>query len=345
MEKRDMRSLPREAREERRRQVINLRRRGWTYDEIAEHTDLSRTGVFDICKRYAREGATALRDKPSGRSVNRGRALTEQQEVDIRVLLRDQMPDQLKMSFALWTRHAVRELIRQRCGLTLTLQGVGLYLARWGFSPQKPMKRAYEQRPEAVQAWLNETYPEIARRAKAEGAEIQWGDETGLRSDDVRGRSYAPIGKTPERRVASRREGLSVMSTVTNRGQVRWKVFEGAMNADILLDFLKRLIKDMRSKKVFLILDNLKVHHAKPVKAWLVEHVDEIEVFYLPSYSPELNPDEMLNADLKANVTKQAPARTKGHLKKAVISHLRRLQKSPERVARYFMHKPIRYAA
>ncbi|KAF1005891.1 MAG: IS630 family transposase ISCARN25 [Burkholderia gladioli] len=154
-----------------------------------------------------------------------------------------------------------------------------------------------------------------------------------------------PMGKIPERCVASRRERLSVMSTVTNRGQVRWKVFEGAINADILLDFLKRLIKDMRSKKIFLILDNLKVYHTKSVKAWLVEHVDKIEMFYLPSYSPELNPDEMLNADLKENVTKQASARTKGHLKKTVIRHLRRLQKSPKRVARYFMHKPIFYAA
>ncbi|KAF1010483.1 MAG: transposase [Burkholderia sp.] len=141
-----------------------------------------------------------------------------------------------------------------------------------------------------------DTYPEISRRAIAEGTEIQWSDETGLRSDDVRGRSYAPIGKTPERRVASRRESLSVMSSVTNRGQVHWKVFEGAMNADILLDFLKRLIKDMRSKKAFLILDNLEVHHAKPVMAWLDEHGDKSEVFYLPSYRRELNPDEILNA-------------------------------------------------
>ncbi|KAF1011479.1 MAG: IS630 family transposase ISXo7 [Burkholderia gladioli] len=116
----------------------------------------------------------------------------------------------------------MRELIWQRCGLTLTLQGVGLYLARWGFTPQNPMKRAYEQRPEAVQAWLNETYLEISLRDIAEGAEIQWGDETGRRSDDVRGRALlpAPIGKTPERRVASRREGLSVMSTLENRGPV-----------------------------------------------------------------------------------------------------------------------------
>ncbi|MEX3592721.1 MAG: transposase [Burkholderia sp.] len=130
--------------------------------------------------------------------------------------------------------------------------------------------------------------------------------------------SYAaPIGKTPGRRVASRRAGLSVMSAVTNRGQVCWKVFESAMSADILLDLLKRLIKDMRSKKVFLILDNLKVLDAKPVSAWLAEHFDEIEVFYLPSYSPELNPDEMLKTALKAKVTKQALEWTKGHLKKS----------------------------
>jgi transposase len=290
-------------------------------------------------------GRGGLRDKPSGRSMGQCRVLSGQREMEIRVLRRDKMPDQMKMSFALWNRHAVRELIQQRFGLKLTLQGIGVYLARWGFTPQKPIKRAYEQRPEAVQTWLTETYPEIARRAKAEDAEIQWGDETGLRSDDVRGRSYAPMGKTPERRVMSRREGLSVMSTVTNQGKVRWKVFEGAMNTGILLDFPKRLVKDMRRKKVFLILDNLRVHHARPVKAWLAEHIDEIEVFYLPSYSPELNPDEILNADLKAIVAKQAPARTKGHLKKTAISHLRRLQKSPQRVARYFMHKPVRYAA
>ncbi|MFC6841310.1 winged helix-turn-helix domain-containing protein [Xanthomonas theicola] len=146
MEKRDMRSLPREAREERRRQAIALRKRGWTYEEIAEQTDLSRTGVFDICKRSALEGATALRDEPGGRSVNGGCALTQQQGVGLRVLVRERMPGQSKMSFAFWRRHAVRALIRPRCGLTLTWQGVGLYPARWGFTPQKPMRRACEQR-------------------------------------------------------------------------------------------------------------------------------------------------------------------------------------------------------
>jgi transposase len=150
----------------------------------------------------------------------------------------------------------------------------------------------------------------------------------------------------PERRVMNRREGLSVMSTVTDRGQVRWKMFEGAMNADILVDFLKRLIKDMRSKKVFPILDNLEIHHVRTVKAWLAKYVDQIEVFYLPSYCPELSPDEMLNADLKSSIIRLAPARTKGHLKEvATCHHLRCLQKLPRRVARYFMRKPIHYAA
>lgn len=265
-------------------------------------------------------------------------------KLKIRKLICDKTPDQLKMPFALWNRQAVRQLILDRFGIRLTPQGVGKYLARWGFTPQKPLKTTYEQSPQAVLRWLDETYPEIARQAKAQGAEIHWGDETGLRSDDVRGRSYAPAGKTPEIRVTNRREGLSVISTVTNRGKVRWKVFEGAMNADILIDFMKRLVKDAQGKKLFLLLDNLRVHHAKPVKAWLSEHADEIEVFYLPAYSPELNPDE-IDADLKAAVTTRAPSRTKGDLKKATISHLRRLHKSPKRVMRYFQHPKLRYAA
>lgn len=135
------------------------------------------------------------------------------------------------------------------------------------------------------------------------------------------------------------------MSTVTNRGKVRWQVFEGAINADILIDFMKRLIQDAKGKKVFLILDNLRVHHAKPVKAWLAEHEQQIEVFYLPSYSPEFNPDEEFCADLKAAVTRKAPARAKGELKKATVSPLRRLQKTPSRVMRYFQHSPVHYAA
>ena len=165
-----------------------------------------------------------------------------------------------------------------------------------------------------------------------------------MRSDDVRGRSYAPKGETPVVRVPNKRHGLSIISTVTNKGQMRWRIFDGAMNSDILIDFFKRLIKG-QTKKIFLILDNLRVHHSKPVKGGWVKHSDEIEVVYRPSYSPELNPDEMANADLKQAVTKLAPARTKLQLVKATARHLRSVQRQPERIKKYFEHGPVRYAA
>jgi len=344
MEATDMRSLSREARHERRVQVIRLRKAGRTYDEIAAQTGLSRTGVFNICKRHEAGGAKALKDAPGGRQVGDKRLLSAEQEAAVRKLIADKTPDQLKMVYALWSRQAVAELIRERYGIELAVRTMGLYLERWGFTPQKPMKKAYEQSPAAVKKWHEEQYPVIASCAKVEGAEIHWGDETGLRSDDVRGRSYAPQGQTPVVRVNSKRHGLSVISTVTNKGTMRWKIFDGALNSDILIDFMKRLVKDA-GRKVYLILDNLRVHHSKRVKAWLAEHKSEIEVFYLPSYSPELNPDEMANADLKQAVTKLAPARTKLQLVKATSKHLRSVQRQPERIKRYFEHEPVRYAA
>jgi len=303
METIDMRKLTREARHERRVQVIRLRKAGRTYDEIATLTGLSRTGVFDICKRHAASGSSALHDAAGGRKLGEQRLLSPAQEALVQKLIADKTPDQLKMPYALWSRAAVAELIEQRFGLKLKVRTMGMYLQRWGFTPQKPMRKAYEQSPAAVKKWLDEDYPALAQRARAEGTEIHWGDESGLRSDDVRGRSYAPRGETPVVRVPNKRHGLSIISTVTNKGQMRWRIFDGALNSTILIDFFKRLIKGQK-KKVFLILDNLRVHHSKPVKHWLAQHAEYIEVFYLPSYSPELNPDEMANADLKQAVTK-----------------------------------------
>ena len=339
-----MRKLTREARYERRVQVIRLRKAGRTYDEIATLTGLSRTGVFDICKRHAASGSSALHDAAGGRKLGEQRLLSPAQEALVQKLIADKTPDQLKMPYALWSRAAVAELIEQRFGLKLKVRTMGMYLQRWGFTPQKPMRKAYEQSPAAVKKWLDEDYPALAQRARAEGAEIHWGDESGLRSDDVRGRSYAPRGETPVVRVPNKRHGLSIISTVTNKGQMRWRIFDGALNSTILIDFFKRLIKGQK-KKVFLILDNLRVHHSKPVKHWLAQHAEYIEVFYLPSYSPELNPDEMANADLKQAVTKLAPARTKLQLVMATARHLRSVQRQPQRIKKYFEHDPVRYAA
>jgi transposase len=226
----------------------------------------------------------------------------------------------------------------------LAVRTMGTYLARWGFTAQKPLRRAYEQDPAAVRRWLRRDYPAIAARAKAEAGAIFWGDETGLRSDDVRGRSYAPRGRTPEVRVNHRRANLGLISAVTNKGELRWMVLDGAVKAPTLTRFLGRLVRDV-GRKVFLILDRLPVHRAAPVRAWLAERGAEIEVFYLPPYSPDLNPDEGLDADLKQAVTRKPPARDKPQLKRAVIGHMRKLSKSPGRVRSFFRHGIFRYAA
>ena len=213
---------------------------------------------------------------------------------------------------------------------------MGKYLRRWGFTPQKPIQRAYEQSPAAVQQWLDEDYPAIAGRAKAEGAEIHWGDETALVNTDTRGRSYAPRGQTPVAKVVgSTRQKLSMISTVNNQGKTRWMIIDGNFNHARLIEFFESLIDDT-DQKVFLVLDNLGVHHCKPVKAWLAEHEDEIEVFYLPSYSPELNPDERLNADLKQAMGRRVPARSRPKLWKAAKQHMTQLEAEPHRVRAYF---------
>jgi transposase len=344
MEKTDARSLGREAQQQLRNQAIRLRKAGRKHAEIAEIVGVHPATVRGWWKAYQREGPGALRLRKRGRTLGDKRTLTPDQEHEVRRLITDKTPDQVKMPFALWTRPAVRDLIRQRWSIEMPIRTVGEYLHRWGFTPQKPLRRAYEQNPTAVQKWLDETYPVINAQAKQEKGEIHWGDETGLRSDSQHGRSYAPRGKTPAIRLNAKRESMSLISTVTNQGKIRFMTFSGGMNSQLLIGFMKRLVKDA-GRKVFLILDNLRVHHSKLVKAWLEENREKIEVFHLPSYSPELNPDEYLNCDLKAGVHSGAPARSAGQLRAKAIAHLRMLQKKPGRVRRYFLHPKIQYAA
>jgi transposase len=344
MDATDGRKLSEAVLNERRRRAVKMRLGGATIAETAKLCEIGERTVWAATKAYQRGGWAAVIVQHGHRPKGAGRLLSSEQEREVQRLFRDHLPDPLKMSYALWTRQAVRELILHRYNVLLCVRAVGNYLKRWGFTPQKPLKKAYEQSPVAVSKWLSESYSTITKRAKTEGAEILWGDETGLRSDDVRGRGYAPKGETPVLRIKANRSSLSVISTVTNKGQMRWRIFSGALDARILIDFLKRLTRNA-ARKIFLILDNLRVHHAKVVQQWLAENADKIEAFYLPSYSPELNPDELLNADLKQRVTTAAPVKTKIQLVKTASKALRSIQKQPARVERYFLHPDVRYAA
>mgnify|MGYP002725728283 CR=1 FL=1 len=344
MEKIDARRLGRDAQQQLRNQAIRLRKQGKLHAEIAEIVGCTTSTVREWWKLYKRDGAEGIRLKKRGLKPGMNRRLDTDQEQELQRMLTDKTPDQLKLPFALWTRRAIQDLIRQRYRMDLPIRTIGEYLKRWGFTPQKPLKRAYEQNPSVVGKWLAEDYPAITARTKTEGAEIHWGDETGLRSDSQHGRGYAPRGKTPVIQLNAKRVSMSLISTVTNQGKVRFMTYSGAMHGKLLIRFMKRLIKDA-GRKIFLILDNLRVHHSKIVKEWLEKQTGKIEVFYLPSYSPELNPDEYLNCDLKAGVHSGPPARDGKQMKRKAISHLRKLQKSPDRVRSYFKHPKIKYAA
>jgi hypothetical protein len=272
--------------------------------------------------------------------------LSQAQEDTIQCMIIDKRPEQLKMDFSLWSRAAVGQLIEQQFGIKLQVRSIGKYLTRWGFTPQKPIKRAGEQSPAAVQAWLEGEYPSIEQRARAEGAEIHWGDETALVNTDVRGRSFAPAGKTPvAMAVGGTRQKRSMIATVTNQGKTRWMIMDEAFDPEKLIEFLQALIKDA-SKKVFLILDKLRVHHSKRVKAWVAERQDQIELFYLPRYSPHLNPEERLNADLKQEMGKRVPVpvRIKAKLRDAANDHMAMLEQNPERVMNCLQDRHVRCA-
>jgi transposase len=345
MDARDFRSIGRAAPEEmRRRALVLIARRGLTQAQAAEVVGVERQTVNAWLKRYRAQGEAGVLD---GRRVSprRGKGLLTAAEAGkIRGWIADKTPDQLKLPFALWTSRAVRDLIALRFAKTLGLSTVQLYLQRWGLTPQKPLARARERSPAAIEAWLEAAYPAIAKRARAQGAVIYWGDETGITNQDQIGRSYAPRGKTPVVARTAERIGQSMISAVSNRGLLRFMLYEGALNAARFLAFLRRLTKDA-GQKVVLIVDNLRVHHAEPVKGWVAAHAHEIELCYLPAYAPDHNPDEYLNNDLKQQLRQQPQPGSKDELVKGTRAVLRAIQRPPDRITSYFTPPPVRYAA
>ena len=211
-------------------------------------------------------------------------------------------------------------------------------MAQWGFTPQKPIRRAFEQDEEKVQRWLQEEYPEIRKSAKRKKAEIYWGDEMGMRSDHACGRSYGRRGETPVILGTGQRFGCSMISAITNRGQIYFMVFKRRFRAEVFLDFLRRLVRQV-GRRVYLILDQHPVHKAVKVKKWLQKHQDSIKVFHLPSYSPELNPDEYLNQDVKSNAVGRCRPQTQDEMVQGIRGYLRSRQRQPHLVRKYFEAK------
>jgi transposase len=323
-------------------QAIRLYKKGKSESEIADALNISYQAVSRIIRAYKKEGMRSVKEKTRGRKLGEKRSLTPEQEKEIQRIIIDKCPDQLKIAACLWTRAAIQQLIKSKYGITIPVRSISNYLDRWGMSCQRPTKKAYSQDDVKLKEFMNETYPEIAAKAKKENAEIYWGDETGINNQEYHVRGFAPKGQTPTAPSFSKVEKINMISAINNKGTCRFMCYEDNMTQQRFITFLTRLIHDAE-KKVLLIVDNLRVHHGKLVQAWLSEHQDEIELFFTSPYSPEINPDEYLNHNLKQSVHSGILPHNKKDLKAKTHSFMRKLQKHPEKVRKLFDHKNLKY--
>lgn len=343
MRENDLRTLSGPAQEALRVRAVKAVLGGMKKAEAARVFGASRQALHTWVKAHAKGGETALKAKARGRPKGRGKLLPWQAAQAAKAVVHSH-PEQLDLPGFLWTRDAVRELLEKRFGVRYSARHVGRFLKRWGFTPQKPAKRAYERNPEEVRRWLEEEYPAIRELAKREGAEIHWEDESGVRSDAAVGTTWGKRGKTPIVPVSGRRFGCNMISTLTNRGKLHFMVFEGRFNSGVFVNFLDRLVRQS-PKKVFVIADGHPAHKAKKVKTFVARNSDRIRLYRLPSYSPELNPDEYLNNDVKIHVTQRKRARDKDEMKANLRAHLRKRQAQPQVVRNFFRHPAVQYAA
>ena len=342
MEKQDARLLSPEAQESLRRRVMAALKDAMSIAETARIFGVSRQSIYNWRKRVSAQGKRGLKARKRG-PRRMSRLAPHEAALTVRTIT-DRCPDQLKLPYALWTREAVQAFIHRRFGADVSVWTVGRYLKRWGLTPQKPVRRAFEQDPVAVRRWLQEEYPAIAAAAKRERARIHWGDEMGLRSDHQAGTTHGRRGQTPVVPGTGQRFRCNMISTVTNRGRLSFMVFKERFTSRVFLEFLRRLLRQS-PRKVYLIVDGHPVHRSRAVKRWVAEHAAQIRLFRLPAYSPELNPDELLNQDVKTNAVGRQRPSDQSEMIAAVRSYVRSTQRRPQVVRAYFREKHVRYAA
>jgi transposase len=341
----DTRSLSGAAQAALRKRAVRVVLEGMTQAQAARVFGVHPNAVNRWIKRYRDGGWDGLGERRRGRRAGEQPALAVPQQQEVVALVREATPDQLGLPGFLWTREAVGELIGQRYGLWLARTTVGGYLRGWGFSPQRPQRRALEQNPAAVRHWLVTEYPAICAQAKREGGVVLWLDEMGVRSDAATGRSWAPVGQTPVIKRTGKRFRVNMISAISGAGMLRFRLFTGSFTGPVFVDFLGRLLRDCGRRKVHLIVDGHPVHRAKLVSAWVGRHAERIELHFLPGYSPELNPVELLNHDVKANAAGRRRPRSAGELREELHGYLRRRQRQPQVLVRFFDHPTTRYAA
>jgi len=280
---------------------------GHTHVFVSQALGVSLRTVTLWMARYTVGGFEALKERRRGRRPREQMALSDAEQAELVALMKGSNPDQLQIPGVLWTRQAVKALIERRFGIRLARQTVGTYLRRWGFSAKKPQRRWLEQDPERVRAWLQDEYPKIQARARREGALILFGDEMGVRAGQTAGRTYAPVGERAVVALTGKRFSANVISAIGADGTLVFDIFEGSCDEIRFLDFLDKLLEHFPDRKIFLIVDNASFHKSPAITYWLLDH-PRLELFYLPPYAPELNPDELLNQDVHTHVARHRPS-------------------------------------
>ncbi len=322
--------------------VSYLKSKTGTHQAAANLFHLSKSAVDKIWTRYHKKGKRGLISKKRG--AQKGKKIDGEQAAEIRRLVKDKLPDQLKLAFGLWTREAVQQLIKKRFDIELSRWQVGRYLKDWGYTPQKPISKAFEQKPEKVKLWLEKEFPSVKRRAKKENGIIHYGDETGMRSDHQARKNYAPKGQTPVIKKTGKRFSLNMISAISNKRHLQFMIIDGRFNSEIFQTFLKQMIKYNR-QKIFFITDGHPAHKTKKLNEWLAENKDRIEVLFLPPYSPELNPQEYVNNDVKTNIIGKKRAVNKEQMHANVDDFMSKRKNDKKQVQKYFHVSYVQYAA
>lgn len=335
----DGRKLDHQTLEALRLRAVEQVQAGAHPEDVAETLGLHRKTVYGWLAKFREGGTDALKAKPV---PGRPPKLSGQQIGRLYALIVGRDPRQLSFEFALWTREMVRAVIRREFGIAVSAVSVGRLLRAMGLSPQRPLHRAYQQNPEAVQRWKDEEFPAIRAAAKNEGATIYFADEAGIRSDYHSGTTWAPVGRTPVVPGTGVRHSVNMISAVSAQGALRFTVHEGTVNAQVFIDFCKRLLRDTDGP-VYLVVDGHPAHRAKATSRFVASTDGRLKLFFLPGYSPELNPDEWVWKNVKHDRIGKTSVTSQDDLKAKAVSALRRLQKLPRLVRAFFRDPHLRY--
>jgi transposase len=338
----DARKLDHATLETLRVRAVGMVQKGESPEIVGKALGLNRTTIYVWLAMYRRGGWGALKAKPvPGRPPKLG----GKQLKWIFDTVTQKNPLQLKFEYALWTREMVASVIKDKFKIKLSVVSVGRLLAQLGITPQKPLHQAIERDEALVQRWLKTEYPKIKKMAQAQGADIYFGDAAHIRSDHHAGRTWGKKGETPVVEATGARHGISLISAITSKGHMRFMIKEkGGVNSGVFIEFLQRLLVGAR-RTIFLIVDRGPAHRSKKTRAFVEALGGKLKLFYLPPYSPDTNPDELVWKNLKADTVGRMVTTDKADFKSKVVSSMRSLQKNPKKISSFFQKPSLQYAA